>query len=100
MKTVMIAAAVLAFSASAVSADQALVQRSGCMGCHQVAKKVVGPSYKEIAAKHKGDAKAVDNLAEAIRKGSRGVWGNVPMPPHPQVTEDNARRMATWIMAQ
>lgn len=93
------AAAALAMTAGVASADQALAQKSACMSCHQVAKKVVGPSFQDISKKYKGDAKAADHFVAVIKKGGKGVWGNVPMPPHPQVSDENAKKLADWILA-
>lgn len=100
MKTIVIAAAaVLAMGAGVASADQALAQKSACMSCHQVAKKVVGPSFQDVAKKYKGDAKAADHIVTVIKKGGKGVWGPVPMPPHPQVSDDNAKKLADWVLS-
>jgi cytochrome c len=100
MKAIVIAAAaVFAMGAGVASADQALAQKSACMSCHQVAKKVVGPSFQDMAKKYKGDAKAADHFVNVIKKGGKGVWGPVPMPPHPQVSDDNAKKLAAWILA-
>jgi len=100
MKAIVIAAAaVLAMGAGVASADQALAQKSACMSCHQVAKKVVGPSFQDVAKKYKGDAKAADHIVTVIKKGGKGVWGPVPMPPHPQVSEENAKKLADWVLA-
>jgi cytochrome c len=100
MKTVVIAAAAaLMLSAGVASADQALAQKSACMSCHQVAKKVVGPAFKDVAAKYKGNAKAVDHIVGVIKKGGKGVWGNVPMPPHPQVSDADAKKLANWVLS-
>jgi cytochrome c len=100
MKAIVIAAAaVLAMGAGVASADQALAQKSACMSCHQVAKKVVGPSFQDVAKKYKGDAKAQDHIVTVIKKGGKGVWGPVPMPPHPQVSDDNAKKLADWVLA-
>ena len=81
------------------AADEALAKAKNCLTCHQVAMKIVGPSYKDIAAKYKGDAKAADMLAAKIKAGGKGVWGEVPMPPN-NVTEAEAKTLAAWVMAQ
>lgn len=100
MKAVVLAAAAaLALTTGVASADQALAQKSACMSCHQVAKKVVGPSFNDVAKKYKGDAKAEDHIVTVIKKGGKGVWGAVPMPPHPQVSDDNAKKLAAWILS-
>ncbi|MDP2432104.1 MAG: c-type cytochrome [Pseudomonadota bacterium] len=100
MKSIVIAAAAaLALTTGIASADQALAQKSACMSCHQLDKKVVGPSFKDVAKKYKGDAKANDHLVTVIKKGGKGVWGPVPMPPHPQVSDDNAEKLAKWVLS-
>lgn len=100
MKAIVIAVAAAAvLSAGIASADEALAKKSACMSCHQMEKKVVGPSLKDIAKKYKGDAKAADHFVQVIKKGGKGVWGPVPMPPHPQVSDDNAKKLATWILS-
>ncbi len=97
-----LAAACAAASAPAL-ADQALAQSKNCMACHAVATKMVGPSYKDVAAKYKDDKEAVKKLALTIQKGStpgKGNWGPVPMPANTQVNEADAAKLATWVMAQ
>lgn len=85
--------------ATVAHADQALAQAKNCMACHATDKKLVGPSYKDVAAKYKGDAKAVDNLAVKIVKGGSGVWGAVPMPANAQVNEAEAKKLAAWVLS-
>lgn len=80
-------------------ADQALATKKNCMACHTVAKKLVGPSYKDVAAKYAGQAGAVDKLAVKIMKGGSGVYGPVPMPANPQVSEAEAKQLATWVLS-
>src|SRR5512134_966439 len=72
-----------AFGAMDDAAATAALGKAGCRACHAVDKKMVGPSYQDIAKKYKGDAKAVATLSEKVRKGSTGNWGQVPMPPTP-----------------
>ena len=79
-------------------ADQALATSKNCMACHAVDKKLVGPSYKEIAAKYAADKTAVDKLAVKIIKGASGTWGAVPMPANAQVNEAEAKKLAAWVM--
>lgn len=104
MKTSLFAAlAVSAALASAtfsapVLADQALATAKNCMACHAVDKKLVGPSYKEVAAKYGADKGAVDKLAAKILKGGSGAWGAVPMPANAQVNEAEAKILATWVL--
>jgi cytochrome c len=88
-----------AFSTSAMaSAD--LAKAKNCMACHGMANKVVGPGFKEIAAKYAGDKAAEDKLTQKVLKGGAGVWGPVPMPANPQVSEAEARTLVKWILAQ
>lgn len=94
---------VLTFAAAASSpalADLALAQAKNCMACHAVDKKLVGPAYKEVAAKYASDKTAADKLAVKIMKGSQGVWGPVPMPANPQVSEAEAKKLASWVLTQ
>jgi cytochrome c len=99
-----IAAAVLtaaAFAAGAAQADagEDLLKKSGCTACHANDKKLVGPAYKDVAAKYKGDAAAPAKLAEKVKKGGSGVWGPVPMPPNTAVKDDDIKTMVTYILA-
>ncbi len=80
-------------------ADEALAKAKNCMACHAIDKKIVGPAYKDVAAKYKGDAGAVDKLAAKIKAGGKGVWGEIPMPPN-NVTPDEAKKLVTWILSQ
>jgi cytochrome c len=80
-------------------ADQALATSKNCMACHAMDKKQVGPSYKDIAKKYAGDAKAADMLAEKIIKGGSGVWGAIPMPANTQVTPADAKKLSTWVLS-
>jgi cytochrome c len=84
---------------SQVMADEALAKAKNCMSCHAIDKRLVGPAYKDVAAKYKGDAGAVDKLAAKIKAGGKGVWGEIPMPPN-NVTPDEAKKLATWVLSQ
>ena len=85
--------------AGQAQADEALAKSKNCMACHAVDKKLVGPAYKDVAAKYKGDAKAPAMLAEKIKAGGKGVWGQIPMPPN-NVTPEEANKLAAWVLAQ
>ena len=98
-RALLIMAAVAAVSVPAM-ADEALAKSKNCMACHSVDKKLVGPSYKDIAKKYAGDAKAVNMLATKIQKGGSGVWGAIPMPANPQVNDADAKKLAAWVMGQ
>ena len=93
--------ALLAFSAVAAPAlaDQALATAKNCMACHAIDKKLVGPAYKEVAAKYAGQKDMADKLAVKILKGGSGVWGPVPMPANTQVTEAEAKKLAAWVLS-
>ena len=80
-------------------ADEALAKAKNCMSCHAVDKKLVGPSYKDVAAKYKGDAGAAEALAAKVKAGGKGVWGQIPMPPN-NVTPEEAKKLATWVLTQ
>ena len=82
-----------------VLADEALAKAKNCMSCHAVDKKLVGPSYKDVAAKYKGDAGAAEALAAKVKAGGKGVWGQIPMPPN-NVTEDEAKKLVAWVLSQ
>ncbi|MDO8375460.1 MULTISPECIES: c-type cytochrome [unclassified Polaromonas] len=81
-------------------ADLQLATAKNCMACHAVATKLVGPSYKDVAAKYAGQKDAVDKLAAKIVKGGAGVWGPVPMPANAQVNADEAKKLAAWVLTQ
>ncbi len=80
-------------------ASEELARSKNCLACHQVEAKVVGPSFKEIAAKYQGDAAAVDTLAGKVKDGGVGVWGQIPMPPNPLVTEEEAKTLVEWVLS-
>lgn len=100
MKGFVATAAVIGLlSAAPAFADAELAKKKNCMACHQVDKKVVGPSYKDVSAKYKGQADAPAMLAAKVIKGGSGVWGKVPMPPNAQVSEDEAKALVSWILS-
>ena len=80
-------------------ADLQLATAKNCMACHAVDKKLVGPSYKDVAAKYAGQKDAADKLAAKIIKGGSGVWGPVPMPANAQVNPEEAKKLAAWVLA-
>ena len=98
MKRALFALAALAAIAGPAMADQALAAAKNCMACHAVDKKLVGPAYKEVAAKYAGQKDAVDKLAVKIVKGGSGVWGPVPMPANTQVSDAEAKKLAAWVL--
>ncbi len=81
-------------------ADLQLATAKNCMACHAIDKKLVGPSYKDVAAKYAGQKDAADKLAAKVIKGGSGVWGPVPMPANAQVSPDEAKKLVAWILTQ
>jgi cytochrome c len=79
-------------------ADMALATSKNCMACHATDKKLVGPAFKDVAAKYAGDKTAADKLATKIQKGGAGVWGPVPMPANTQVNDVDAKKLAAWVL--
>ena len=95
MKALIALLAVAAVSPAFASAD--LAKAKNCLACHATDKKLVGPAYKDVAAKYAGDKTAVAKLAEKIQKGGVGTWGQIPMPAN-QVTPDEAKQLAAWVL--
>ncbi|RYF24976.1 MAG: c-type cytochrome [Comamonadaceae bacterium] len=101
MKRILLAIATAAAGVAATSpalADQQLATAKNCMTCHAVDKKLVGPSFKDVAAKYSGQKDATEKLSSKIIKGGAGAWGPVPMPANPQVSADEARKLVEWIL--
>jgi cytochrome c len=81
-------------------ANEKLAQASGCMVCHAIDKKVIGPSYKEIAAKYRNDKSAEGVLFKKVKGGTKGVWGQTPMPPNAHVKDDDIHTLVKWVLTQ
>jgi cytochrome c len=79
-------------------ASEDLAKAKNCLACHAADKKVVGPSYKDVAKKYAGQKDAEAKLIEKVQKGGKGVWGEMPMPPNPQVNAEEAKKLVTWIL--
>ncbi len=92
--------AVSALASGAAMANADLAKAKNCMACHAIANKVVGPAYKDVAAKYAGQKDAEDKLTQKVLKGGSGVWGAVPMPANAQVSEAEARTLVKWILSQ
>ena len=88
-----------AVAATPTLANMELAQKNACTACHAVDKKLVGPAYKEVAAKYKGNAKAQAMLEEKVKKGGSGVWGQVPMPPNANVKDEDIKALVKWILS-
>ena len=101
MKRSLILLSVLALSASTSAFAQAdLAKAKNCMACHAIGSKLVGPAYKDVAAKYAGQKDAEARLVAKVMKGGAGVWGPVPMPANPQVSESEAHSLVKWVLAQ
>ena len=99
-RTALISALALALAALPALANEDLAKKSGCMACHAVDKKVVGPAYKDVAAKYKGDKTAEAKLFKKVKEGGVGVWGQVPMPPNSHVKDDDIKTLVKWVLSQ
>jgi cytochrome c len=97
------AAAVAALAAPAQAADkspgEALAQQSGCLACHTIDKKLVGPSYKEIADRYRKDKGAEANLFKKVKEGGKGTWGDIPMTPNAHVKDQDIKTIVQWILS-
>ncbi len=91
------AATVLSYSAAA---SDTLIRSRACLACHQIDRKVVGPSFQDIAARHGHKPDARDVLTRSIRDGSTGAWGPVPMPPNARISVEEANKLAEWVLTQ
>ena len=102
MKRSMMVAAVFASAlvSQAALANADLAKAKNCMACHAVANKLVGPAYKDVAAKYAGQKDAENKLVAKVMKGGSGVWGAIPMPANPQVSEAEAHTLVKWVLAQ
>jgi len=100
----MAAAAALLVSGQVSAADeaamQALATKSACMSCHGLDKKIVGPAYKDVAAKYKSDKGAEAKLAAKVKAGGKGVWGEIPMPPNAAVKEEDIKSLVHWVLTR
>ena len=84
--------------AGTAQANQALAKEKGCMNCHAIDAKTVGPGYKEVAAKYKGDKTAEAKLIEKVKKGSSGTWGMIPMPANDAVSDADVKTLVKWVL--
>jgi cytochrome c len=99
MKRILLISIVGLGLAAPAFADLALATSKNCMSCHAVERKVLGPSFKDVAAKYKDNKGAVDLLANKIMKGGAGVWGSIPMPANTQVSDADAKKLAAWVLS-
>lgn len=99
LPTMLAAATLAAVCASPALASQELATKKACLACHSVDKKIVGPSFKDIAKKYSGQKGADAKLAEKVMKGGKGAWGEIAMPANPQVSAEEAKQLVAWILA-
>lgn len=99
--TIAILSTAMFATVSMAHADEALAKKNGCTACHSIDKKLVGPAFKDIAAKYKDDKAARDTLITSVKNGSKGKWGNVMMPPNaPRVSDENIGKLVDFVLAQ
>jgi len=101
MKTTLLLSALLALAViPTAQANEAIATKSGCMACHGKDKKIVGPAYKDVAAKYKDHKEAEAALFDKVRKGGTGVWGQIPMPPNPveKLSDADLKTVIGWIL--
>jgi cytochrome c len=89
----------VAAGAHAQSAPEKLAQSSGCMTCHGVDKKIIGPAYKDVANKYRGNKGAEADLIKKVKAGGKGVWGDIPMPPNAHVKDEDIKTIVQWILS-
>lgn len=82
------------------AAAKDLANKSGCMSCHDIGTKVIGPAFKDVAEKYKGQKDANAVLTKKVKEGGKGVWGRIPMPPHDQMKDADISTIVGWILAQ
>ncbi len=101
--TLLAAAATVTLAPGAQAADaaaaEALARNSGCLACHTVDKKLIGPGYKEVAAKYRGNKSAEADLVKKVKAGSKGVWGDIPMTPNAHVKDEDIKTIVQWILS-
>lgn len=93
-----VSAGLLASTGNAL-ASEAMAKKYNCFGCHTVNKKLVGPAFKDIAAKYKGNAGAAANLVAKVKNGGAGTWGQIPMPPNASVPDADVKTMVKWVLS-
>jgi cytochrome c len=98
MKKLLVTIALTVAASSAMADALALAQKNMCLACHAVDKKLLGPAYKDVAAKYASRKDAVEYLTKKIKSGGSGVWGAIPMPAQPQLTDAQAKELATWVL--
>lgn len=100
MKKSVTLAAILAVAALPALANEELAKKNACTACHAVDKKIVGPAFKEVAAKYRNDKTAEAKLVKKVKEGGVGVWGQVPMPPNSTVSDKDIQTLVKWVLSQ
>ena len=98
LTSLFVSAGLLASAGNAL-ASEALAKKHNCMACHAMDKKLVGPSYQEVAAKYKGQKDAEAKLADKVKKGGTGAWGQIPMPPNAAVPDADIKTLVKWVLS-
>jgi cytochrome c len=80
-------------------ADLGTARENACMSCHSLDRKVVGPAFRDVARKYAGDSAAAGTLVATVKKGGKGKWGTAPMPPNPQVSDADLKKIVAWVLA-
>jgi cytochrome c len=99
MKKSVTLAAILAVAALPALANEELAKKNACTACHAVDKKIVGPAFKEVAAKYRNDKTAETKLVKKVKEGGVGVWGQVPMPPNSTVSDKDIQTLVKWVLS-
>lgn len=99
MKRAVLFLALAATAALPAYAQEELAKKYNCLACHAIDKKLVGPAYKDVAAKYRNDPKAEAKLFEKVKKGGQGVWGQVPMPPNSSVPDADIHKLVKWVLS-
>jgi cytochrome c len=98
-KSLTLAAIAVCVAALPALANEDLAKKNACTACHSVDKKIVGPAFKEVAAKYRNDKTAEAKLVEKVKKGGVGVWGQVPMPPNSAVSDADVKTLVKWVLS-
>ena len=103
MKAIALLVAIAGCAVGATAqASEELMEKSGCVSCHRIDQKLVGPSFKDIAIKYKSDRNALPYLLEKVRDGGEGVWGDMPMPPNSveKISDADLKTVLEWVLQQ
>ena len=98
-KSLVLAVLAAAIVSAPALANEEMAKKYACTACHAIDKKLVGPAYKEVAAKYRNDKGAEARLIEKVKKGGVGVWGQVPMPPNSQVPDEDVKKLVKWVLS-